>query len=91
MEVRSWLERYVPRDLRIPPDGSPLNTETQERVKNFRLELGAKGWLAPSWPKQYGGGGFSPAFAEVIQEEMQRLTLPSLGDNSRWVPAMLAW
>ena len=68
MEVRAWLESYVPRDLLIPPDGSPLDLETQARVKQFRREMGAKGWLAPSWPKQYGGGGLSPAFAEVVQE-----------------------
>ena len=91
MEVRAWLETYVPRDLLIPPDGSPLDLETQGKVKQFRLKLGAKGWLAPSWPKQYGGGGLSPALAEVIQEEMQRLTLPSMGDNSRWIPAVMAW
>ena len=89
--VRSWLEQYVPRDLRIPPDGRPLDAETQLRVKDFRRLLGAQGWLAPTWPREYGGGGLSPAFAEVIQEEIQQLTLPSMGDNSRWIPAMMAW
>lgn len=53
--------------------------------------LGAQGWLAPTWPRQYGGGGLSPAFAEIIQEEIQQLVLPSMGDNSRWIPAMMAW
>ena len=28
--VRAWLEQHVPRDLNIPPDGSPLSTETQD-------------------------------------------------------------
>ena len=89
--IRGWLEQYVPRDLRIPPDGKPLDAETQLRVKDFRRLLGAQGWLAPTWPREYGGGGLSPAFAEVIQEEIQQLTLPSMGDNSRWIPAMMAW
>ena len=89
--VRGWLQQHAPRDLNIPPDGRPLTIETQERVKDFRRLLGAQGWLAPTWPREYGGGGLSPAFAEVLQEEIQQLILPSMGDNSRWIPAMMAW
>lgn len=89
--VRSWLEAHVPRDLVVPPDGAPLDPETQERVKAFRRALGAQGWLGPTYPREIGGGGLSDALASVIQEEMRRLELPSLGDNSRWIPAMTVW
>lgn len=89
--VRTWLQYNAPKDLRIPPDGSPLNSETQERVKAFRRQLGAKGWLAPTWPTECGGGGLSPAFEVVLQEEMQRIALPSMGDNTRWIPVMMMW
>ena len=27
------------------------------------------GWTAPTWPKEYGGGGLSPAEARVLQQE----------------------
>lgn len=91
MKVRAWLEHFVPRDIVIPPDGSPLEPETQARVKAFRRKLGAQGWLAPTWQKVYGGGGMSPAFARIIGEEMQHLVLPSMGDNTRWIPAMMTW
>ncbi len=89
--VRDWLLQHSPGDLRIPPDGSPLQPETQTRVKDFRRALGSQGWLAPTWPKQYGGGGLNPALAEVIQEEIQTLGLPAMGDNSRWIPAVMVW
>jgi len=91
MVVRSWLDLHAPKDLSIPWDGSPLSVETQEKVKEFRRHLGAQGWLAPTWPKAYGGGGLGPAQAVVVQEEMSRLELPSMGDNSRWIPAMMVW
>ncbi len=91
MVVRTWLEQHTPKGLSIPPDGSPLHPEVQERVKQFRRQLGARGWLAPSWPKAYGGGGMGPALAEVIQEELGHLTLPAMGDNSRWIPATMMW
>ena len=35
--------------------------------------MAAKGWTAPTWPKQYGGGGLSPEEALVLEEEMQAL------------------
>ena len=89
--ARAWLEEYAPRDLNIPPDGGPLDAPIQERVKGFRLKLGEKGWLAPSWPREYGGGGLSPEFDLVLAEEMRRIQLPSMGDNSRWIPAMMVW
>ena len=89
--ARAWLEEFVPRDLIIPPDGSPLDSDTQEKVRGFRLKLGEKGWLAPSWPREYGGGGLSPDFDIVLSEEMRRMQLPSMGDNSRWIPAMMVW
>ena len=36
--------------------------------------MGEKGWERPRlWPKQYGGGGLTPAEARVLQEEMARI------------------
>ena len=89
--VRAWLEEYAPRDLDIPPDWRPLEPATQERVKEFRRRMGAQGWLAPSWPREYGGAGMSPAFEAVIQEEIGHLDLPALGDSHRWITAVMVW
>ena len=89
--LRAWLDEHAPTGLDIPRDGSPLAPDVQERLKEFRRKLGANGWLAPSWPREYGGGGLSPALEVVLQEELRRLSLPSVGDNHRWIPAMMAW
>ena len=89
--ARAWLYEHFPRDLKVPPDGSPLDAENQARVKTFRRKLGEKGWLAPSWPRHLGGGGLTSGFDVVLMEEMRNLPLPSMGDNNRWVPAMMVW
>ena len=89
--VRSWMEAHAPRDLDVPADGSPIAADAQERIKAFRLALGGQGWLAPTYPKEIGGGGLTSALAAVVVEEMRRLELPSMGDNSRWIPAMMVW
>ena len=89
--VRSWLTQNFPSGLRIPPDGSPLRPADQAVVKEFRRKLGAQGWLAPTWPREHGGGGLSPALAAIIQQELMYLELPSVGDNYRWISAMMVW
>jgi alkylation response protein AidB-like acyl-CoA dehydrogenase len=33
----------------------------------------AKGWTAPAWPKEYGGGGLSKSEAIVLDQEMKRI------------------
>ena len=32
--------------------------------------MAARGWTVPDWPKDYGGGGLSPAETKVLKEEM---------------------
>jgi alkylation response protein AidB-like acyl-CoA dehydrogenase len=38
--------------------------------------MAARGWTAPSWPREYGGGGLEPAEAKVIGQELTRRRLP---------------
>ena len=41
-------------------------------AKVWRERMGAKGWTAPMWPAEYGGGGLSNAENAVLQQEMKR-------------------
>jgi len=44
-------------------------------------KMAEKGWVAPTWPKEYGGGGLEPEKALILSEEMKRIkaTAPSSG------------
>ena len=64
--LRAWLENNAPKDIEIPSDGRPLDRETQQTLRDFRCKLGSKGWLAPSWPLEWGGGGMHPALESVF-------------------------
>ena len=35
-----------------------------------------RGWTAPTWPREYGGGGLSPAEAKVLALEMAKHKIP---------------
>ncbi len=89
--LRAWLDGNAPRDLAIPPGNTSLDKETQQALRDFRCKLGAKGWLAPSWPIEWGGGGLHPGLETVFQEEIGRLNLPSIGNSQRWIPPLLIW
>ena len=89
--VRSWLEENKPRDLVLPIDGGPLSKESHNKVREFRVKLGTMGWLAPSWPENLGGAGLNPELAAIFREEFDKLDLPSIGNNVRWIPAMMIW
>jgi alkylation response protein AidB-like acyl-CoA dehydrogenase len=76
-EARDWLEANFPQALRKTPDavteavmggGKPTGD-----IAVWKERMGAKGWGAPTWPTEYGGGGLSPAQARVLQQEMDRI------------------
>jgi alkylation response protein AidB-like acyl-CoA dehydrogenase len=39
--------------------------------------MAERGWTVPTWPKEYGGGGLSPAEAKVLFQEMARISARS--------------
>ena len=77
-EVRAWLDGHVP-----VVEGSQDSAENYERYRQLGRDLGAQGWLRPTAPKEYGGGGLSVDHAIVIAEEMDRrdLTTPPYYDS----------
>jgi alkylation response protein AidB-like acyl-CoA dehydrogenase len=77
--TREWLEANCPAEMRQPIrdetdlvwGGRKANLSEPQRLWLDRMA--ARGWTVPSWPKEYGGGGLSPAEAKVLREEMEAL------------------
>jgi len=66
-EVRAFIAENYPAEMRVP------NPETWHRI------LYKKGWVAPSWPKEYGGPGWTIAQRYIFEQETSRAgTLPPL-------------
>ena len=89
--VREWMEYHKPQISSQPSGNGRLPADTQAEVRKFRVALGKQGWIAPTYPKEIGGGGLPPVPASIIQEEIRRLAVPFMGDNDRWIPAMMLW
>ena len=91
-EVRSWIQANVPAGLKHPPDPKHMDRETFDWVVEFRQKLGRKGWLHPTYPKEYGGGGLSAEYDVIIQEEIRDADLPLIiHDNTLDLPSLFVW
>ena len=76
-EVRSFLMEHLPKF----EAGSDARTDDAafEAAKKFNSELGKRGWIAPAWPKQYGGLGASIYEQMVFNEEFGYYGAPDTG------------
>ena len=78
-ETRAWLEANCPPSMRtpMPEDERPWGGARFEwKNPEGRLwldRMAERGWTAPTWPREYGGGGLSRAEAAVLAQEMARI------------------
>ena len=79
-ETRAWLEANCPAEMREPVRsdadvvwGGRNQSKMTPAQKQWMDAMGARGWTVPDWPKQYGGGGLSPAETKILREEMARI------------------
>jgi alkylation response protein AidB-like acyl-CoA dehydrogenase len=74
-EARSWLEENCPDGMRNRTlhfeDGPAIYGSEDGQL--WQQRMAERGWTAPMWPKQYGGGGLSPDENRVLTEELGRI------------------
>jgi alkylation response protein AidB-like acyl-CoA dehydrogenase len=69
-EVRAFIAEHYPQVLRGKQDeGEDL---AREDYLAWHKVLARKGWIAPAWPKEYGGTGWSPVQRYIWSEECAR-------------------
>lgn len=74
IEIQAWLRTHFPVSLKgvslllagVNEIGAP------DDYKRWKAAICAKGWSAPTWPRQYAGGGLSAQEARVLQEEFDK-------------------
>ena len=89
-EVRSWLEANYPPELRDPdartdPEavwGGRAFDESDDPQIVWMRRMAERGWTAPTWPKEVGGGGLAPQQARVLEQELAA---------GRYRPALLSF
>src|SRR6184192_2289733 len=80
-ETRRWLVANAPASmygpLRSEEDACWGGRKVQypPDVRRWLDVMAERGWTAPAWPREYGGGGLSRGEAKVLAEEMAKLRL----------------
>ncbi|MGC1303023.1 MAG: acyl-CoA dehydrogenase family protein [Caulobacteraceae bacterium] len=74
-EVRDWIAANFPASLKgksLYLYGDPAIAARDPDFERWRKAMGEKGWGAPTWPREYGGGGLSREQAKVLSQELDR-------------------
>ena len=65
--LRNFYTRHYPEHMRNVPRRLHWN-----EIKDWTMLLSKQGWLAPAWPKKFGGMGLSPAKMIAYVEEQEQ-------------------
>ena len=92
-EVQTWLVENIPGGIEHPADSSDLTYEQYQLRRELGRRLGQKGWLWPTAPQEYGGGGLTVDHAVVLEEEIDgyNLSLPPYYDSGDGWGAIPFW
>jgi alkylation response protein AidB-like acyl-CoA dehydrogenase len=71
-EVREWVAQNLPAEL----CNRPARIDPPE-LKPWHRKLYERGWIAPHWPKQYGGMGATLTQQIILFEEISRVGAPT--------------
>jgi alkylation response protein AidB-like acyl-CoA dehydrogenase len=75
-EVRAFLDEKLPKDLaeKIRLGGHPDKAEQEK----WHAILNERGWLAPNWPKEFGGAEWNAVQRHIFEEECAFASAPRI-------------
>ena len=73
-EVRTFLQSEFPKDYRLKIDANIRLSK--EEIVDWQKILYRKGWAASSWPKEFGGTGWSQIQKHIFANEMGLIGAP---------------
>ena len=91
-EVADFIKAKMPKRYQMDAEGfSPGHDYFSDRksgdagattaAKEWADALGSRGWIAPQWPKEYGGAGLSPFEQFIYNMEMTKAGAMGIGGS----------
>ena len=93
-EVRGFVQTELPDEFKqnalgaqayFPSPDSPL----AGALDRWRKSLAGQGWIAPHWPKEYGGAGLGTIDQFIMTQEFAEARAPEGGRFARPAAAAL--
>jgi alkylation response protein AidB-like acyl-CoA dehydrogenase len=75
-QVRAFLDAELPQDLQHKVLNH-LRLNKDDYVRWHRI-LARRGWVAPGWPQEFGGPGWTAAQRHIFEEECARAGTPPI-------------
>ncbi|MDB5961039.1 MAG: pimeloyl-CoA dehydrogenase large subunit [Massilia sp.] len=75
-QVRAFLAEHLPADLKHKVNNH-LRMQRDDYVRWHKI-LAKQGWVAPGWPVEFGGPGWSPVQRHIWEEECARAGTPPI-------------
>jgi len=75
-QVRTYLQENLPADLQHKVQNH--KRLAKEDFVRWHKTLAKQGWVAPGWPVEHGGTGWSPAQRHIWEEECARAGTPPI-------------
>ena len=69
LDLIAFYEKHFPRELRFV-----LRQPRKFEIHDYMKTLSRHGWLAPAWPRRWGGMELSPAKQLILFEERERIS-----------------
>ena len=93
-KVRNFLEENVPKSGLSAAREMPEDNERLAKAKAWQHKLYDAGYVALSWPKEYGGQALDPVKQSIVNDEMVRARAPYLLGGSglgMLGPTLISW
>jgi alkylation response protein AidB-like acyl-CoA dehydrogenase len=89
-QVKDFIQKELPERYRSGDESEELsggwqadrksdNAEARDSAIAWADSLAKKGWIAPAWPKEYGGAGLSTIEQFIYNQEMAEVAAPMPG------------
>ena len=75
-EVRTWLTANIPPDLKQKV--ATYQELDRDDLLAWHRILAKKGWVAPSWPVEWGGTDWNAVYRYIFEEECGSTGAPPL-------------
>ncbi|MCW5730968.1 MAG: acyl-CoA dehydrogenase family protein [Alphaproteobacteria bacterium] len=75
-EVRRFIDDNFDTELRAAMARTRTGYIDKHLHVRWQKRLAAKGWLAPNWPVEYGGPGWTPVQKYIFEQEMSSAGTP---------------
>lgn len=79
-EVRAFLEEIALKEKLTHAERTMPTPELYNKGREIQKKLGTKGWFAPKYPREYGGGDMDTEHCLILSQEHARII-----EQGRWL------